>query len=217
MKRGFWLVLVLALGHLAWAAGDEVPRSDEKNKPVGYVDCSNRDKGELTPTYLGACGRSRNIRLACGQSVTVIEKQGPWLKVGLPVGGPRYVLATMVSRRVDRFVPFDADSGIADLGPPSCPAPPEDEGSVRGPRVIFAPDPEYSDKARKKKTNGTVVLSVTVGTDGLPHDIKVEKKVGQGLDEKALEAMRKWRFQPAVKDGQPIETHIYVEMSFRLY
>jgi TonB family protein len=61
------------------------------------------------------------------------------------------------------------------------------------------------------------VLSLTVGTDGLPHDIQVEKKLGYGLDEKALEAMRKWKFKPELRDGQPIEKRIHVEMKFRLY
>jgi len=88
---------------------------------------------------------------------------------------------------------------------------------VPGPRAIYAPDPEYSETARKKKIAGTVVLSLTVGSDGLPHDIQVEKKLGYGLDEKAVEAMRKWKFQPELRDGQPIETPIKVEMTFRLY
>ena len=113
------------------------------------------------------------------------------------------------------FVPFDAGSGIKDLGPPSCPV--LTEPKVPGPRAIYAPDPEYSETARKKKIAGTVVLSLTVGSDGLPHDIQVEKKLGYGLDEKAVEAMRKWKFQPELRDGQPIETPIKVEMTFRLY
>jgi len=88
---------------------------------------------------------------------------------------------------------------------------------VPGPRAIYAPDPEYSETARKKKIAGTVVLSLTVGTDGLAHDIQVEKKLGYGLDEKAVEAIRKWRFQPELRDGQPIEKRIYVDVTFRLY
>src|SRR5208283_1894721 len=215
MRSGFWLILVLALGRLAWAADDQVPAPTGKSSLVGYVDCSRRDKDRLTPTYLDACEKLRNVRLACGQSLTVLERQGPWLKVGLPVGGPRYILATLVSQRADVFVPFDAGSGIKDLGPPSCPV--LTEPKVPGPRAIYAPDPEYSETARKKKIAGTVVLSLTVGSDGLPHDIQVEKKLGYGLDEKAVEAMRKWKFQPELRDGQPIETPIKVEMTFRLY
>ncbi len=206
MRRGFWLISVLALGHLAWAADDQAPAPTEKSSLVGYVDCSRRDKDQLTRTFLDACGKVPDVRLACGQSLAVFGKQGPWLKVGLPEGGSRYILARLVSQKADAFVPFDADSGIVNLGWASC-----------GPRAIYSPEPEYSDKARKKKINGTVVLSLTVGTDGLAHDIQVEKKLGYGLDEKAVEAMRKWKFQPELRDGQPIETPIKVEMSFRLY
>ncbi len=85
------------------------------------------------------------------------------------------------------------------------------------PKAIYAPDPEYSEQARKRKIKGTVTMSVTVGTDGLPHDIKVENKLGYGLDEKAVEALSHWKFRPALKDGQPYETHIYIEMSFKLF
>ena|SRR5208337_55005 len=215
MRRGFWLVSVLALRTLTWAVDDQVPLPTEKSSLVGYVDCSGRDKSQLTLTYLDACEKLRNVRLACGQSLTVIERQGPWLKVGLPVGGPRYILARLVSQRADAFVPFDPGSGIKDLGPPSCPV--LTEPKVPGPRAIYAPDPEYSETARKKKIAGTVVLSLTVGTDGLAHDIQVEKKLGYGLDEKAVEAIRKWRFQPELRDGQPIEKRIYVDVTFRLY
>jgi TonB family protein len=206
MRSGFWLIPVLALAPLTWAADDQIPKSDGKSSLVGYVDCSRRDKDQLTLTFLDACGKVPSVRLACGQSLTVFEKHGAWLKVGLPEGGSRYILARLVSQKADAFVPFDADSGIVNLGWASC-----------GPRAIYSPEPEYSERARKKKINGTVVLSLTVGTDGLAHDIQVEKKLGYGLDEKAVEAMRKWKFQPELRDGQPIETPIKVEMTFRLY
>jgi len=206
MRSGFWLIPVLALVALTRAADDPIPAPTEKSSLVGYVDCSRRDKTRLTLTFLDACGKVPDVRLACGQSLAVFEKHGAWLKVGLPDGGSRYMLARLVSQKADTFVPFDADSGIVDLGWAGC-----------GPREIYAPDPEYSEKARKKKINGTVVLSLTVGTDGLAHDIQVDKKLGYGLDEKAVEAMQKWKFQPEIKDGQPIETSIKVEMSFHLY
>ncbi len=206
MRSGFWLIAVLAVAPLMRAVDDQVPVPTDKSSLVGYVDCSRRDKDQLTPTFLDACGKVPDVRLACGQSLAVFEKHGAWLRIGLPEGGPRYILARLVSQKADAFVPFDADSGIVNLGWASC-----------GPRAIYSPEPEYSEKARKKKITGTVVLSLTVGTDGLAHDIQVEKKLGYGLDEKAVEAMRKWKFQPELRDGQPIETPIKVEMTFRLY
>lgn len=90
-------------------------------------------------------------------------------------------------------------------------------GGVSAPRTLYAPDPEYSEEARKAKYQGTVVLWMVVGADGRPRDIRVARTLGMGLDEKALEAVRTWRFEPARKDGQPVAVQINVEVIFRLY
>ena len=90
-------------------------------------------------------------------------------------------------------------------------------GGVSAPRATFSPDPEYSEEARKAKYQGTVVLWVVVGPDGKPHDIRVQRTLGMGLDEKAIEAVRQWKFEPAKKDGQPVAVQINVEVNFRLY
>jgi TonB family protein len=90
-------------------------------------------------------------------------------------------------------------------------------GGVSAPRPTYAPDPEYSEEARKAKYQGTVVLGLVVGPDGHPRDMKVLRSLGLGLDEKALEAVRNWRFDPAMKDGKPVAVYISVEVDFRLY
>jgi TonB family protein len=90
-------------------------------------------------------------------------------------------------------------------------------GGVSAPRILYAPDPEYSEEARKSKYQGTVVLWVVVGPDGRPRDIRVQRSLGLGLDEKAMEAVRTWKFDPARKDGQPVAVQINVEVNFRLY
>jgi len=90
-------------------------------------------------------------------------------------------------------------------------------GGVSAPRVLYAPDPEYSEEARKAKYQGTVVLWVVVGPDGRPRDIRIQRSLGLGLDEKAMEAVRTWKFEPAKKDGQPVAVQINVEVNFRLY
>src|SRR5690348_13199158 len=90
-------------------------------------------------------------------------------------------------------------------------------GGVSAPRALYAPDPEYSEEARKAKYQGTVVLLVVVGPDGKPHDIRVHRSLGLGLDEKAVEAVRQWKFEPARKDGAPVAVQINVEVNFRLY
>jgi len=90
-------------------------------------------------------------------------------------------------------------------------------GGVSAPKPIFTPDPEYSEEARKAKFQGVVVLWLVIGPDGRPHEIRVARPLGMGLDEKAIEAVRTWRFEPAKKDGQPVAVQMNVEVSFRLY
>ena len=90
-------------------------------------------------------------------------------------------------------------------------------GGVSPPKVLFQPDPEYSEEARKAKYQGTVVLWVIVGPDGRVHDIKISRGLGLGLDEKAIEAVRQWKFEPARKDNQPVPVQVSIEVSFRLY
>lgn len=90
-------------------------------------------------------------------------------------------------------------------------------GGVSPPRAIYQPDPEYSEEARKAKYQGVCVLSVIVGPDGKPRDIKVARSLGLGLDEKAIEAVNQWKFEPAQKDGKPVAVAINVEVTFRLY
>jgi periplasmic protein TonB len=90
-------------------------------------------------------------------------------------------------------------------------------GGVSAPKAIYSPDPEYSEEARKVKHMGTVVLWLVVGPDGKPRDIKVLRTLGLGLDEKAIEAVKNWRFDPAMKDGKPVAVQINVEVNFHLY
>jgi protein TonB len=90
-------------------------------------------------------------------------------------------------------------------------------GGVSAPRVVYQPDPEYSEEARKAKYQGTCVLWVVVGPDGRPREVKVQRTLGMGLDEKAIEAVRTWKFEPARLNGNPVAVQINVEVNFRLY
>ena len=90
-------------------------------------------------------------------------------------------------------------------------------GGVSAPKAIYSPDPEYSEEARKAKYQGVCVLWLVVGPDGRPRDIRVARTLGLGLDEKAIEAVKTWRFEPAMKDNRPVAVQINVEVSFRLY
>lgn len=90
-------------------------------------------------------------------------------------------------------------------------------GGVSAPSPIYKPEPEYSPEARQAKLQGTVILSLIVGTDGIARGIRVARSLGMGLDERAIEAVRQWRFDPAKKDGKPVAVAVEVEVSFRLF
>jgi periplasmic protein TonB len=90
-------------------------------------------------------------------------------------------------------------------------------GGVSPPRIIYQIDPEFSEEARKAKYQGTVIVNVEIYPDGRVHNARIARSLGLGLDEKALEAVRQWKFEPARKDGQPVAVLVNVEVNFRLY
>ncbi|HEY3972257.1 MAG TPA: energy transducer TonB [Candidatus Sulfotelmatobacter sp.] len=90
-------------------------------------------------------------------------------------------------------------------------------GGVSPPRPIYNPEPEFSEEARKAKYQGVCTLGLIVGTDGRPSNIRVLSSLGMGLDERAIEAVKNWKFEPAMKDGHPVRVEIAVEVDFHLY
>jgi periplasmic protein TonB len=90
-------------------------------------------------------------------------------------------------------------------------------GGVSPPRVIYQVDPEFSEEARKAKYQGTCTLMLVVDTSGKPRNIRVASSLGMGLDEKAIEAVKQWRFEPSQKDGHAVPVEIAVEVEFHLY
>ncbi len=89
-------------------------------------------------------------------------------------------------------------------------------GGVSAPVPVYRPEPEYSEEARKAKWQGAVLLYLVVDENGVPQDIKVIRSVGLGLDQKAIEAVQKWRFKPGQKDGKAVPVSANIEVNFRL-
>jgi len=89
-------------------------------------------------------------------------------------------------------------------------------GGVSAPVVVSKKDPEYTEVARAAKYQGTVLLGVEIGPDGLARNIRVIRSLGLGLDEKAVEAVQQWRFRPGQKDGQPVTVAASIEVNFKL-
>ncbi|MBC7927625.1 MAG: energy transducer TonB [Bryobacteraceae bacterium] len=89
-------------------------------------------------------------------------------------------------------------------------------GGVSSPVPIFKPEPEYSEEARKAKFQGSVTLAIVIQADGTTSNIRVLRTLGLGLDEKAIEAVQKWKFRPSQKDGRAVAVSANVEVNFRL-
>ncbi|HEY1581041.1 MAG TPA: energy transducer TonB [Terracidiphilus sp.] len=88
---------------------------------------------------------------------------------------------------------------------------------VTQPIPIFTPEAEFSDEARRQKYQGVCVISLIVDAQGNPQSPRVVQPLGYGLDDKALEAVRLYRFKPAKKDGKPVAVRMTVMVNFRLY
>lgn len=90
-------------------------------------------------------------------------------------------------------------------------------GGISAPIPIFRPEPPYSEEARKAKYQGTVVLMIVVDAKGDVTDCRVVRPLGLGLDEKAVETVRTWKFKPALRNMVPVPVRVIVEVSFRLF
>jgi len=90
-------------------------------------------------------------------------------------------------------------------------------GAVSAPVLISHIEPEFSEEARKAKFPGVVTVSLIVDTEGLPQNVHVIRGVGMGLDEKALDAVRQYRFKPARENGHPVPVQVNVEVQFSIF
>ena len=90
------------------------------------------------------------------------------------------------------------------------------DSGVANPQVLYRVQPEYSEEARKAKHQGAVLLGFEVWEDGPAHNVRVLRTLGLGLDEKAIEAIKKWKFSPGTKDGKAVRVSAQIQISFRL-
>lgn len=131
-----------------------------------------------------------------------LASNGPGLRAGLgtgpgggvgPGGGPGYGPGT------DGGVVYSPGRGVA------------------APVPIYAPEAEFSDEARRSRYQGICLISIIVDTHGNPQNPRVVQRLGMGLDEKAIEAIRRYKFKPGTKDGKPVPVMITIEVDFRMF
>lgn len=112
---------------------------------------------------------------------------------------------------------FDRLDGRPEKASDAIPSSDLKKRGISFPRATYHPDPEFTDVAREMKYQGNLVITLVVDPTGTPRDLQIARPLGLGLDEKAIETVGQWKFQPAEKDGQPVPVSIAVEVNFRLY
>jgi TonB family protein len=112
-----------------------------------------------------------------------------------------------------------ADFAVSDAPPPPPPAPGTVRigGKVSAPVVLKAGQAEFSEWARQAKVNGDVLVHLIVDEQGMPRDVKVVRGIGMGLDEKAVYAVKQYRFKPAMRDGAPVKVEMQIDIVFQVF
>lgn len=204
--------------------------------------CQTFDGTALVGLVVGIDGTAQNIRLLKSSSselgevavhVVAIDRFKPGVRDGLPVPVAMQdkiefsvcIGSPSKKRPEEVAAPLYLTSQPAQaLGTastvPGFPPPPADLQSskdIAPPSPLKMEEARYSDYARRQKISGVCTLKLTVDTDGLPQDIRVVQNLDPSLDWNAYEAVSKYRFKPAMKDGEPVPVQITVQVDFRLY
>ena len=90
-------------------------------------------------------------------------------------------------------------------------------GMVKAPAVLSSVDAEFSEEARKAKFSGNVLVGLWVDAQGNPSHVHVVRGVGMGLDEKAIAAVRQYKFKPATLNGKPVQVDLNIEVNFQIF
>lgn len=142
-------------------------------------------------------------------------------KEGSPAAATTMELLARLLRDQQKYAEADSlTAQIATIRKPAVFKPAADVykigAGVSAPQLILKQEPEYTDEARAAAYQGTVVLAVEIGTDGVARNMQIVRGLGLGLNEKAMEAIGKWRFKPGMKDGQPVVVSANIEVNWRL-
>jgi len=90
-------------------------------------------------------------------------------------------------------------------------------GAVKAPVPLIQPEAEYTEEARKARINGVCLISMIVDPQGMPRNLQVKKSLNPGLDQNAMIAVNRYRFKPAMKDGEPIAVFVVIEVKFKIW
>jgi TonB family protein len=206
-----WIgTLIVGVPLLSLATG--APQPDQTQPQIGYLDCRSNNGSDSVLAFEDFCGGHASTQLKCGSKVRVLKRVGPWLDI-VPGNDKEHFVAgsSVATASGEPFVTHEPAEVVPDCG--------AEWSRISGkqpPRILFTPDPGYTKQAREAHLQGIVLVSLVLGVDGQVHDVKVQKGLGRGLDEKAIEVVQEWRFRPALENGHPVSSKLNVEVSFRL-
>ncbi len=143
-------------------------------------------------------------------NITAPDIGDPLGKLGPPSGGPGGPLGIGPGR--GSGIGPGPGPGQGGVSPVSYKA----LGITQEPKLLHAEEPEYSEEARKARFQDTVILAIDVDVNGRASNIRVTRSLGLGLDEKAIAAVLKWRFRPALSSGRPVTAPAQVQVTFHL-
>jgi len=83
--------------------------------------------------------------------------------------------------------------------------------------VVSKVDPEFTTEARQKKLAGVVLVNLIVDAKGKPQNVHVGRGIGSGLDQNAVAAVKKYKFEPATENGKPVPVALSVEVNFQIF
>jgi TonB family protein len=89
-------------------------------------------------------------------------------------------------------------------------------GGITAPTILSRVEPQYSEEARKARYQGTVVLEAIVRRDGTVDIVRIVRSLGFGLDQNAINALKQWRFRPGMRNGEPVDISLNIEVNFNL-
>src|ERR1700722_14340238 len=186
-----------------------IPTSEQKELVIEFTTLKD---GSLDGRKL--VESSGNAELD-GTGLDAVAKSAPVMAIPAEFGGEYlkmrchfYINAVRRIRMVSRGERQAGSADTADNMPTAGEGALHGNGGTTRPSLIYGPNPEFSEEARKAKVGGIVQLKVTVNANGDVEDARVTKGVGSGLDEKAIEAVRTWKFKPGTKDGTPVISEI---------
>jgi TonB family protein len=175
--------------------------------PTAKLPCPQTRSGVKLDVVIGKDGRVKKLHAPAGPVNLIplaMDAVREWMYKPTVVDGQPVEVVTQV----------DAVFASAATATPAA-APPKPTGPITGPVPIDKPEPAYTDEAHKAGFTGSVLVALTVDETGLPLDVRVVRGAGYGLDQRAVEAVRRWTFKPAIRDGKPVAVPATVEVNFK--